>query len=305
MFFLGKASRDAIRAAWVAEASQKPAATALPSAVNRTGLFWSQSRDESHSATAFWPADRIRSLPLVVDIHGGSWCRGNKEKESAFAAYLASQGFALFVPDFPQAGETDLRGMLQALTQAIRYGVAHAADFGADPANLFLIGHSSGAQLALALAALSANPVWQQDFAIDLAGLSFRALVLNHPVVFFEDLSGKTVRERGELRFLRQRLFGSDRALKKAFYDPSAYSAAVRYSYPPVRILSSAGDYRYGSQAVTLANLLANNSVRLETDFSSDGTLGHNYNSADIDSLASLTANNGIAGFLLRNSRQH
>ncbi len=89
--------------------------------------------------------------PIAVFFYGGSWQSGDKGFYRFVGAELAARGIVTVIPDYrvyPQARYPDF---LRDNASAVAYVKRHAAEWGADPAELFLIGHSAGAYDAVML----------------------------------------------------------------------------------------------------------------------------------------------------------
>lgn len=91
-------------------------------------------------------------LPVIVFFYGGSWNSGSKDGYSWAAKALASRGFAVVIPDYRYASEAPYPAFLQDSSAAVRWAIAHAAEYGGDPKRLVLAGHSAGAYNAAMLA---------------------------------------------------------------------------------------------------------------------------------------------------------
>lgn len=83
--------------------------------------------------------------PLLLCFHGGGFIRGDKSMRRNVGLYYARQGFTVAVPNYrlgPQdrwpAGAEDVSASFAWLRQ-------QAAEFGGDPARVFLMGESAGA----------------------------------------------------------------------------------------------------------------------------------------------------------------
>jgi acetyl esterase/lipase len=91
-------------------------------------------------------------LPLVVFIYGGSWQSGGKDQYPFVAAPLARQGMVVAVPNYRLYPEVQYPGFIEDCARAVAFARAHAAEWGADPQRLYVVGHSAGGYNALMLA---------------------------------------------------------------------------------------------------------------------------------------------------------
>ncbi|MDP9111248.1 MAG: alpha/beta hydrolase [Candidatus Eremiobacteraeota bacterium] len=98
---------------------------------------------------------RVRTArPVVVAIYGGAWQRGSPNNDEALNRAIASAGFCVIAIDYAHApGARWPAQRLDALT-ALAWVRRHARDFGGDAGRISLLGHSSGAQVALSVAAV-------------------------------------------------------------------------------------------------------------------------------------------------------
>ncbi len=84
-------------------------------------------------------------LPLVVFIYGGAWRSGSKDMYPFVARPLARRGAIVVVPDYRVFPEVRFPEFLDDNASAVAWAFAHAAELGADPARIYLMGHSAGA----------------------------------------------------------------------------------------------------------------------------------------------------------------
>jgi acetyl esterase/lipase len=89
---------------------------------------------------------------VVVFLYGGSWQSGSKALYRFVGLSLASRGFIAVVPDYRVYPEVRYPAFLRDNALALAFVKRHAADWGGDPAHLFLVGHSAGAYNAAMLA---------------------------------------------------------------------------------------------------------------------------------------------------------
>ncbi len=89
--------------------------------------------------------------PLVVFWYGGRWENGDKADYRFVGAALANLGCVAMLPNYRHYPEVKLDGFMQDAALAAVWAAAHAADYGADPQRMYLMGHSAGAHIAALL----------------------------------------------------------------------------------------------------------------------------------------------------------
>lgn len=90
--------------------------------------------------------------PVVVYFYGGSWMKGKRQWFRWMGEALAAQGVVAIVADVRLWPRTRLGGFLHDGAEAVHWARDHAGEFGGDPGHLFVMGHSSGGQIAAMLA---------------------------------------------------------------------------------------------------------------------------------------------------------
>ena len=110
--------------------------------------------------------------PVVVFLYGGSWQTGGKALYRFVGVSLASRGIVTVIPDYRVYPEVRDPDVLRDNALAVAFAKAHAAEWGADPGRLYLVGHSAGAYNA---AMLALDPRWLGAVGLearrDLAGV--------------------------------------------------------------------------------------------------------------------------------------
>ena len=91
----------------------------------------------------------LEPLPIVVNIHGGSWQHLDASADARFTSHLATEGYAVFSIDYSKAPIYQYPAQINDVRAAIDWIVANAPFYGADPTRIAVIGRSAGAQLAL------------------------------------------------------------------------------------------------------------------------------------------------------------
>lgn len=89
-----------------------------------------------------------RAAPVVIFWYGGSFQFGRRENYRFLGAALAQRGLVTVLPDYRLYPPAVFPDFLDDAAQAVRWVHDHAAEFGGDPARLFLMGHSAGGYIA-------------------------------------------------------------------------------------------------------------------------------------------------------------
>lgn len=94
----------------------------------------------------------VIDAPLVVFFYGGGWEEGDRADYRFVAMALAKRGIVTVVPDYRLYPDVRFPDFIDDGARAVRWARRNATEFGADPALIFLVGHSAGAYIAAMLA---------------------------------------------------------------------------------------------------------------------------------------------------------
>lgn len=109
--------------------------------------------DPAHSlALDVYSPAHAGHAPVVVYFYGGSWMTGKRQWFRWMGEALAAQGVVAIVTEVRPWPRTTMDGFLHDAAEAVRWARDHAGEFGGDPSHLFVMGHSSGGQIAAMLA---------------------------------------------------------------------------------------------------------------------------------------------------------
>jgi acetyl esterase/lipase len=84
--------------------------------------------------------------------YGGSWVKGNKAEYRFVGITLAEQGFVAVLPDYRLYPQVTFPAFDADGASAVAWVEQHVKQFGGDPGNIVLMGHSAGGQIAAMLA---------------------------------------------------------------------------------------------------------------------------------------------------------
>ena len=97
-------------------------------------------------------ASSSTAKPTVVFFYGGAWDSGEKGSYLLVAEALTSRGYVVVIPDYRLYPEVIFPTYMEDAALALKWTLDHIPQYGGDPANVFVMGHSAGAQLAALLA---------------------------------------------------------------------------------------------------------------------------------------------------------
>jgi len=124
-----------------------------PSPLDIATIYIPASQTQSVNAAASARAGLAAAsagAPAVVLVHGGGWRQQPNETEQPTVANdLRYQGFTVFDINYPQANshETAFPKQPEAVEAAVDWVQEHGGEYGANPANVVLVGGSAGGNL--------------------------------------------------------------------------------------------------------------------------------------------------------------
>lgn len=140
------------------------------------------------------------AAPVIFMVHGGAWAVGDKAMTRVVDAKVSrwgAQGFVLVSVNYRMLPDVPPDGQLRDVALALAHAQAHAPDWGADPAQFILMGHSAGAHLVALLAGavpaslgLSGPPVLG-TVALDSAAMDVQAIMSQPHMRLYDRPFGK------------------------------------------------------------------------------------------------------------------
>ena len=103
---------------------------------------------------------KAEKAPVLIFIHGGSWNSGRKEIYDFMGSRLARRGVVTVIIDYPLAPTHKLPAMEKSSLMAVKWVKDNISNYGGDPEQIYVSGHSAGGHLA-ALVAIKKEP-WKE-----------------------------------------------------------------------------------------------------------------------------------------------
>jgi acetyl esterase/lipase len=125
-------------------------------------------------------------FPLIVELHGGAWCNGDRLNDAVLNEALAKSGIVVASLDFRMPPDASYPGSLADIHYGIRWCKANATAWGSRPDWVGATGSSSGAHQAMLLGMrprdprYAALPLPAGSPAVDA---SLRCVILCSPVI--------------------------------------------------------------------------------------------------------------------------
>lgn len=104
-----------------------------------------------HSLDVYRPKG-VTDAPVLIFIHGGAWVAGDKAFHRNVGRTFAERGFVVVSVNYGLAPWTKHPGQVRDVARAFDWVRKHVAEYGGNPGDVFLSGHSAGGHLATLLA---------------------------------------------------------------------------------------------------------------------------------------------------------
>jgi arylformamidase len=105
-----------------------------------------------------YPQSPSAKAPVILMVHGGGWRRGSRQSEGVVdnkLKHFGGKGYVFISIDYRMVPEADPFVQAQDVARAIAYVQANIGQYGGDPDNIIIMGHSAGGHL---VALISADP---------------------------------------------------------------------------------------------------------------------------------------------------
>lgn len=226
--------------------------------------------------------------PTIVWIHGGGWVSGDKADPAHYLSRLAGAGFTVVSLNYSLAPERRYPLAIGQLNESLRFLVAHAGEYGIDPARLVLAGDSAGANLASQLSAIISNPTFAGEVGVvpALSPSQLRGALLNCGVY---DAYALKPQDQPRSTVTRLLSWGVDNTLwaytgqRRSPSSGRDEMSTIRHltaTYPPTWIGAGNVDPLTATQSVPFASALRQRGVEVSTliyDASTPEQLGHEF----------------------------
>jgi acetyl esterase/lipase len=160
-------------------------------------------------------------FPLVIDLHGGAWCKKDRLADEGTDAPLAKSGVTVVSLDFRMPPDGTYPASVQDINYAIRWAKSKAQELKIDPNRVAVLGVSSGGHQAMLTAMRPRDARYSSLPSAGNFDASVQAVVLCWPVIdplgryeyAKENLTGKLEKHAKEWIACHDRFWGSEAAM--------------------------------------------------------------------------------------------
>jgi acetyl esterase/lipase len=122
-------------------------------------------------------------FPMMVELHGGAWCRSDRLGDKVIHESLAKSGVVVAALDWRQPPTAPYPASFQDIHYGIRWLKAKAAEFGSRPDMVGSMGNSSGGHQAMLLAMRPFDPRYGALPGPAGQDATVRCVIMTSPVI--------------------------------------------------------------------------------------------------------------------------
>ena len=210
---------------------------------------------ERHVLDVYSPS-HAKHLPVVFWIHGGGWQAGDKTSVQIKPQAFMDKGFVFVSTNYRLLPHVDMETIVRDIARSIHWVHDHIAEYGGDPQRLFIMGHSAGRTIAVAL-------VCTDERYLKTEGLSLAIIkgcvpvdgdTYDVPAIIETAETRRRVHGQPQPKLGHREKFGNDPAKHR---DLSAVTHVAKdKGIPPFLIMHVADHPDTSAQAQRLANVL-------------------------------------------------
>jgi len=137
--------------------------------------------DDSRQRFDVYRPAQVSNAPVIFMVHGGAWAFGNKSVRGVVenkAARWLPRGFILISIDYRMLPDTPPLAQADDVARALAFAQRHAKEWGGDPSQFIVMGHSAGAHLVslistdTAIAQRNGVQPWLGTISLDSAAMN-------------------------------------------------------------------------------------------------------------------------------------
>ncbi|MFA4869890.1 MAG: alpha/beta hydrolase [Pedobacter sp.] len=125
-------------------------------------VVYTKVNDWEGKLDLYLPPTQNGPSPVVINIHGGGWNKGNKESQTGFSGFF-KRGYAVANIAYRLTGVATAPAAVEDTRCALIYLINNAKKLNIDPNKIVIMGGSAGGHLALMGGLLENNPIFDTN----------------------------------------------------------------------------------------------------------------------------------------------
>lgn len=126
-------------------------------------VVYTKVNDWEGKLDLYLPPAQNGPSPIVINIHGGGWNKGNKESQTGFSGFF-KRGYAVANIAYRLTGVATAPAAVEDTRCALIYLINNAKKLNIDPNKIVIMGGSAGGHLALMGGLLENNPIFDTNY---------------------------------------------------------------------------------------------------------------------------------------------
>lgn len=194
--------------------------------------------DEGEVRVLAYNIDTPDKLPLFVNIHGGGFILGNAEMDDPFMMNIVLKASVKILSiDYSLAPEFPFPKAINECYAVIKYAKENWKEFGIDPDNIAVGGHSAGGNFSTAICLLDN----------DRKLLNIKSLILDYPPMDVYTDSSLKPKPKGSIPVFMSRIFDAcyckeKESRKNPLISPIYCDIKQLKSFPPTLVITAKRD---------------------------------------------------------------
>lgn len=193
------------------------------------------------------PRNAEGKLPVIIDVHGGGWVYGDKYVYQYYCMSLAQRGFAVVNFSYRLAPDHVFPAGMQDLDAVVRFVLSNSEKYGFDLSDVFLVGDSAGAHMALMYTCMCTDKEYAELLGvIPPEDFMPKGIVLNCGIYDIREMLKDTSASVVLLRPLTRDLMGVEKIPDELTPEQAGMLSPVEFigrTFPSVYVMTSTGDF--------------------------------------------------------------